>query len=323
MAYIPSLFSLIRLPSRIVRKESRDYASVRKKFQDMAVKGSLPTPQSAENMRADAIHKKIILKQQAGAIPNSAAQEKSSSLSGPVVFRNISPPAQDEGRLSGHKRPSEAPEGLSAILRKILHDPQKSRNSSGIAMTSSQSPSPPTSHASKTASLPISEIHEVLTDILGSSERLDDLLEGFESQFAGVQDVQRAIQGLFLALRGFLDHNRPQPAQQSAQSASSSKRTKTEDNGRVHHQQEGERLFFELNNNHNAQHHSNHHGEGGSSEQNNHFDDEQDADNVEGDDERSGGDMDVAVTENHSNGHGHGSYSHVSSNGHNAFDEDD
>jgi len=299
----------------ITFQESRDYASVRKKFLDMAVKGSLPTPTSAENMRADAINKKIILKQQAGAIPNSAVQEKGGSLSGPIVFRNISPPTNDEHRVTGHKRSSEPPEGLSAILRKILYDPPKSRNSTGgvgIAMTSSQSPSPPNGQTTASAdhnphpqSLPLGEINEVLTDILGSSERLQDLLYGCESQFSGVHEVQRAIQGLFLALRGFIDYNRPRPGPSSA------KKQKTEDDSsREHGGQEGERLFFEPNphnNSNNAQLQQQ-----PITTNQNHFD--EDDEEPDADDEGSGV-MDVAETHN---GNGHSS----SNNGRNAFDDE-
>lgn len=289
----------------------------------MAVKGSLPTPQTAENMRADAINKKIFLKQQAGAVPNSAVQDKVSSLTGPVVFRNISPPANDDDRFTGRKRsfepPERPPEGLSAILRKILHDPQKIRDVDngglGIARMSSNtaSPSPPlmTNNSTKPelSSLPISEIHEVLTDILGSSERLQDLLDGFENQFSGVQDVQRAIQGLFLALRGFIDNNRPSNTNASSSASSGYKKMKSEhEKHSSQHNgsnsscllqgqgERGERLIFELNHQVDTTSRS-------------HFNEE----NEEEEDEDEGsGEMIMDVVDN-----GNGSQSNV-----NAFDED-
>jgi len=197
-------------------QETRDYPSVRKKFQDMAVKGSLPTPQTAENMRADAINKKIIQKQQAGALPNANVPEKNSSITGPVVFRNISPPTHD-GTTIGRKRllptTNNPPEGLSAIIKKFLNAPARRSGSNGSCSTAgiafpSQSPSPPNHHNHHHSSpLPLHEIHEVLTDIMGSSERLQELLERCEGNVPSVNNVQKAIQGLFHALQGLIDNS--------------------------------------------------------------------------------------------------------------------
>jgi hypothetical protein len=74
-------------------KDTRDYVSVRKKFTDLAGKGSLPPKlQSPDNLRADLILKKMTAKQASGVLPNSNYNERTLQQVLIPSATSISPP---------------------------------------------------------------------------------------------------------------------------------------------------------------------------------------------------------------------------------------
>lgn len=111
-------FSLSLLSLYCLAQDDRDYVSVRKKFFDLVPRGSIPPQlQTAENLRADLVHKRITLRQHGGGVPPPTPPDvlvalyTNSNLPLPASLRaHVTATPSAGGGSAGHSTSAPSPE---------------------------------------------------------------------------------------------------------------------------------------------------------------------------------------------------------------------